>query len=165
MRVLLYITLILFSGGTAHAQDNRKRPLIPGKDYILDPFDHYGNVAWEDEMARLDNFAVAIHNDPQMIGYIIVFGSKNGCEGEAQRRAVRAKKYLVERRGVDWNRIIWLDAGYLDEAEVFLEGQVRGATPYPFEHPKPVALSEVKLNRCSVRIIRHTRRAPKRGRA
>ena len=165
MRFLLYIALILIFVGSTHAQDDRNRPLIPGKDFILDRFDHFGNVAWEDEMARLDNFAIALQNDPQMIGYIIVYGSKIGCAGEAQRRGIRAKKYLVERRGIDWNRVIWKDAGYLDQSEVLLEGQCRGAEPYPYDYPTSVAPSDVKLKRCSVRTNRHTRRGSKRGRA
>jgi len=27
-------------------------------------FDDYGNICWEDEKSRLDNFAVALQNDP-----------------------------------------------------------------------------------------------------
>ena len=127
--------------------------------------DRYGNISWKIEMARLDDFATAIQNDPHMIGYIVVFGDKNGCTLNAQRRAIRAKNYLVQRRGIDPNRVIWRDLGYLDEQLVCLEGQLRGEKPYPFSHPTPVAASDVKLKRCAVQSNRLSRRTRNRGRA
>ena len=147
MRVLFCISLLTCFTAIARAQTNP----LPVPTPIVDPFDHYGNVSWENEMARLDNFAVAIENDPQMIAEIAVFGDKNGCPLNAQRRALRAKNYLVQRRGIDPNRIVWRDLGYLDEQEVYLEGQVRGAKPYPWYHPQPLPTSEVQLKNCRTR--------------
>jgi len=144
MRFLTCISLLAIFGAVAHAQTIP--PPVPTP--IADPFDHYGNVSWESEMARLDNYAIAIENDPRMIAEIAVFGDKNGCSLNAQLRALRAKNYLVRRRGIDPNRIIWRDLGYLDEQEVWLEGQVRGAEPYPWWHPQPLPMSQVKLKDC-----------------
>jgi hypothetical protein len=59
-------------------------------------FDEYGSICWEDEKARLDNFAIALLNDD--LGHIIVYDGKRACRGEAVARAIRAKKYLVEYR-------------------------------------------------------------------
>lgn len=36
-------------------------------------FDQYGMTQWEDEQARLDNFAVQLMNDPELIGYILIY--------------------------------------------------------------------------------------------
>src|SRR6185295_14720076 len=55
-------------------------------------FDEYGNIKFNDEKARLDNYAIQLQNQPGSQGYIIAYGS---CEGEAQARADRAKDYLV----------------------------------------------------------------------
>ena len=147
MRVLICVLLFPVFGVVADAQN----VAAPAATPIADPFDHYGNVSWENEMARLDNFAVQIQNAPEMIAEIAVFGDKNGCPLNAQRRAVRAKNYLVQRRGIDPNRIVWRDLGYLDEQDVWLEGQLRGTESYPWWHPKPLPMSQVKLKNCQLR--------------
>ena len=154
MRVLICISMLAIVGIVGRAQTNP----LPVPTPIVDPFDHYGNVSWENEMARLDNYAIAIENDPRMIAEIAVFGDKNGCPLNAQRRALRAKNYLVQRRGIDPNRIIWRDLGYLDEQEVWLEGQVRGAEPYPWWHPQPLPMSQVQLKNCRTRPKHRTGR-------
>jgi len=82
--------------------------------------DRYGNISWEDEKARLDNFAIQLMNDPNQVGYIIVNVGRVSCKGEAQRRAARAKRYMVHVRGVPENRIIWRDIGYRESLEVSL---------------------------------------------
>ena len=77
------------------------------------PFDEYSSdLCWEDEKPRLDNFAIALQMDPTVIGDIIVYDGERACRGEAVTRALRAKKYLVERRGVDARRVIWRWGGY-----------------------------------------------------
>jgi hypothetical protein len=113
--LLLALSIIVFG-------QQQNRTLVPEKDYIVDPFDTYGDLAWEDEMARLDSFAIALLNDRRLIGYVTVYAGKDGCAGFAQARGMRAKKYLVEHRGVDWDRVIWKDAGYLEQPYVMLWG-------------------------------------------
>lgn len=82
--------------------------------------DRYGNISWEDEKARLDNFAIQLMNEPNQAGYIIVNVGLVSCKGEAQSRAARAKRYMVHVRGVPENRIIWRDIGYRESFEVSL---------------------------------------------
>ena len=68
-------------------------------------FDEYGNIRFNDEKARLDNYAIQLQNEPGSTGTIIVYGS---CEGEAQQRGDRAKDYLVNTRGIEAGRItLW----------------------------------------------------------
>jgi hypothetical protein len=71
-------------------------------------FDEYGNIKFNDEKARLDNYAIQLQNQPGSQGYIIAYGS---CEGEAQARADRAKDYLVNTRGIDAGRLVTIDGG------------------------------------------------------
>jgi hypothetical protein len=71
-------------------------------------FDEYGNIRFNDEKARLDNFAIQLQNQPTAQGYYIVYGS---CEGEGAARAQRAKDYLVNNRGIDASRIVVVDGG------------------------------------------------------
>jgi len=89
--------------------------------------DRYGNISWEDEKARLDNFAIQLSQDPNQIAYIIVNAGRRSCRGEAQYRAVRAKNYMLRVRGADSSRIIWRDIGFREEPEVQLYLFPRGS--------------------------------------
>jgi hypothetical protein len=71
-------------------------------------FDEYGNIRFNDEKARLDNYAIQLQNEPGSQGTIIVYGS---CVGEAQQRGDRAKDYLVNTRGIEAGRITVVDGG------------------------------------------------------
>jgi hypothetical protein len=88
-------------------------------------FDEYGNIRFNDEKARLDNFAIQLQNEPTSTGYIIGYGS---CDAEGMTRANRAKDYLVNTRGIDAGRIITVDGGCLPELQVQLWIQPQGAT-------------------------------------
>lgn len=95
-------------------------PVTPTK------FDEYGNIAFNDEKARLDNYAIQLQNEPGATGYIIAYGS---CEGEGQARADRAKNYLVNTRGIEAGRITTLDGGCRAGLTVQLWTVPSGATP------------------------------------
>ncbi|HEX8922707.1 MAG TPA: hypothetical protein VF766_14625 [Pyrinomonadaceae bacterium] len=154
LRIMMCSFCMILGWSTiSSAQDERTPPLVPEKDYSIEPFDRYDDIPWANEKARLDNFAVALFQDPELIGYIIVYAGRESCLGYAQRRALRAKKYLVERRGVDWNRVIWKDAGYLERPYVMLWGQARGEQPYPFHQPQP--LKDVKSRKCRAKAVSH----------
>jgi hypothetical protein len=84
-------------------------------------FDRYGTIGWQDEKARLDNLAIFLMENPKFVGYIFVWAGRQACPGEAQARAQRAKKYLVEYRRIGWSRVIWKDAGFRDEGETILQ--------------------------------------------
>jgi hypothetical protein len=95
-------------------------------------FDEYGPVCWEAEKARLDNFSIRLlYQDPIAIGNIIVYDGKFACRGEAVARAIRAKKYLVEFRKVEPNRIIWRWGGYRGELTTILQDMPRGSGTWP----------------------------------
>ena len=80
-------------------------------------FDEYGNIRFNDEKARLDNYAIQLQNEPGSTGVIIVYGS---CEGEAQQRGDRAKDYLVNTRGIEAGRITVIDGGCRSDLTVQL---------------------------------------------
>ena len=83
-------------------------------------FDQYGNIAFNDEKARLDNYAIQLQNEPGAQGYIIAYGGRRGRAGEAQARADRAKDYMVNTRGIDPGRIVTVDGGYREDLTVEL---------------------------------------------
>jgi len=88
-------------------------------------FDEYGNIRFNDEKARLDNYAIQLQNDPTSTGLILVYGS---CEGEAQSRGDRAKDYLVNTRGIEAGRITVVDGGCRSDLTVQLWIVPQGAT-------------------------------------
>ena len=116
-------------------------------------FDTYGRIARNDEKARLDNFAVALQNDPGATGYIIAYGGRRGPAGEAQTRADFAKNYLVNSRGIDATRLVTLDGGFREEATTELWLVPSGASP-------PTASPNVDAS--EVQTTRPPRRAPRR---
>lgn len=109
-------------------------------------FDSYGDLSWEDEKAHLDNFAIALQHDSESVGYIIVYAGRRACVGEAKDRALRAKKYVVETRGIQSSRIKWIDGGYREELTVILQPAPRGA---------PKLTASPTLKRSEVQIIKN----------
>jgi len=88
-------------------------------------FDEYGNIRFNDEKARLDNYAIQLQNQPGSGGTIIVYGT---CAGEGQQRGDRAKDYLVNTRGIEAGRITVVDGGCSSELKVQLWIVPSGAT-------------------------------------
>jgi hypothetical protein len=89
-------------------------------------FDEYGDIRFNDEKARLDNFAIQLQNEPTAQGYIIGYGN---CDAAGLTRANRAKDYLVNTRGIDASRLVTTDAGCLPSLQVQLWIVPQGATP------------------------------------
>jgi hypothetical protein len=108
--------------GTTASCSTSVRPEKP----ISSKFDEYGNIRFNDEKARLDNYAIQLQNDPTAAGTIIVFGS---CAGEGQQRGDRAKDYLVNTRGIEASRITVVDGGCRSDLTVQLWVVPNGADP------------------------------------
>lgn len=75
-------------------------------------FDEYGNIRFDDERARLANFATQLRTEPGSQGAIITYGS---CEGEGLAHAARSQAYLVNNLGIDRERITIVDGGCRNE--------------------------------------------------
>lgn len=113
-------------------------------------FDEFGDVNCESEMARLDNFAVTLQNEPSAKGLIVVYGGRlfRGRlpkQGEADARAARLKPYLVERRGIPKDQIMVVNWGYTDEWHVQLWIVPYGAT-IPDRKPT-ISIKEIKFRK------------------
>jgi hypothetical protein len=117
-------------------------------------FDEYGNIKFNDEKARLDNYAIQLQNQPDSQGYILAYGS---CAGEAQARADRAKDYLVNTRGIDASRLVTVDGGCRSDLTVELWIVPRGATA-------PAASTDNIISPCPECKKAAPRRRARRGR-
>ncbi len=111
-------------------------------------FDEYGDIRFEDEKARLDNFAIQLMNQPDFRGQITVFAGRETYEHEATDRLVRAMNYLVKVRGVPQQKLILINAGYLEDISTHLNLLPPGFGVLPFEGtPGMLLQSEVHFSR------------------
>ena len=140
-KVLLLTVLVTTTLSELHARPTSNEPWLS----------HYsGSISWEREAAYLDNFAIQIMNDSEMIGYILVYSGEDSCAKEAHARAMRMMRYLTHARGVPWNRVMWKDGGRFrgKGLDIFHLGVPR-AELHRFGRPyEPPAKGQV-IRRCS----------------
>jgi hypothetical protein len=124
----------LLSSGFARPAKEREEPR---------KFDVFGNVNCEVELARLDSFAIALQNDANLVGYVIIYGARTGPQNQAKARAARMYYYLVHSRGVNPKHVITMDGGFRETlmAELWL---TKPGAPIPAPAPT-VRAQDVRL--------------------
>ncbi len=127
-----------------------RRTTATGIAVVPYKLDEYGNIRIGDEKARLDNFAVGLQNEPELIAYVIAYGGRRGRRNEARNRADRAVNYLVNARGIPPEQVTAVDGGLREELTVELWVSTRGA---PAPVPAPTVVPKA--------APRSVRRAPK----
>jgi hypothetical protein len=98
-------------------------------------FDEYRDLKFNEERLRLDQFAIALHNEPKSKGYIIVYDVTDTRKPRVTERGERAKKYLVKERGLPEAHIVVVNGGRRDTRSVELFITPAGALP-PTATPK-----------------------------
>ena len=73
---------------------------------IFPLFDEYGSPTFKDEKARLDNF-LSYMNDSSARGTLEVRGASPKIRAQLMNRAARAKEYLVKKRGLEPERLLY----------------------------------------------------------
>lgn len=104
----------------------------------------------EHEKARLDNAAIYLQREPaNFVLYLVGYGGRRACIGEAQARILRAKNHLVGKRGIPSSRVVTIDGGYRNEqmVEIWLLPREIGE---PSSTPT-VDKSEVQLRDCKAK--------------
>jgi hypothetical protein len=74
-------------------------------------FDEFGDIEASDLIARLDNFAVHIQQEPNAKGFLVVYRTRRDLPGLSNRYAHRMKSYLVDLRGMPAERLVTVDGG------------------------------------------------------
>lgn len=110
-------------------------------------FDEYGDLKFEDEKARLDNFAIQLFGDPHSRGQIKMSAGQKTFASEAAYRLDRAKSYLVNVRGIDSSRIVTLDCGFTKDLTIILRIVPDGATMPECDPSAQLPLAEVKFTK------------------
>lgn len=100
-------------------------------------FDEFGDIQASDLIARLDNFAVTLQNEPHARGFLVVYRTRRDLPGLANRYAHRMKGYLVETRGIEPARVVTVDGGYVSCLTQELWVVPIGATPQPRQDAYP----------------------------
>jgi hypothetical protein len=123
MKKLLTILLLLSaSAAQTHA---RQQPAPPAARLI----DSFGEIQLSDLMARLDNFAVELQNEPASHGLIVSYAAKNKFLGWPPRRGYMSQEYLVSTRGIAPARVEAFFAGLRDDTTFELWVVPPGAGP------------------------------------
>ncbi|HWS85938.1 MAG TPA: hypothetical protein VN282_03020 [Pyrinomonadaceae bacterium] len=131
MKRLFTTVLLLTLSAAAHAQQQ------PAPVARL--IDEFGEIQFSDLMARLDNFAVELQNEPAARGVVVAYGSRHKFPGWPLRRAHASHNYLVNTRGLDASRLSTVFAGLREESTFQLWVVPPGAEP-PAKHFDPVLL-------------------------
>lgn len=92
--------------------------------------------------AMLDDFVIALMNDPTAQGYIIAYGGRTSRPEDAQKAADNATDYTMKVRKVDGSRTLSGVGGYREEPTIELWIAPEGGTP-PMATPT-VAPEDVK---------------------
>jgi hypothetical protein len=158
-RLSLLVLLLCLSGAVVYGQNQlkaEKEPSLqcpPGTICDYHKFDEYGDILWNEEKARLDNVAAQWKATPDTSIYIYAYNGRQGCVGEAQARAVRAREYLVKSLGIHPNRLTWKNGGYRENltTEIWiLPSNLTTPGAFPTVNPDNVRLkncSRERLNR------------------
>lgn len=80
-------------------------------------FDEFGIIDLEDEMARTDNFSLQLKNNPEAIGYIVVYGGRVNKFGELDERPKRLTQYLINKVNINPKRIRVIQGGFREKFE------------------------------------------------
>jgi hypothetical protein len=94
----------------------RRCPVIEKCCWDIFPlFDRYQTISYEDEKARLENFAI-IMKEGMNRGAIVVYGQSRKDRDNLIKRAQRGLKYLAQKQGIEKNRILIVDGGYREQS-------------------------------------------------
>jgi hypothetical protein len=92
-------------------------------------FDSYGAIACDDAMAHVDAFAIELQNEPNTLGYVVVYPERNGLPGRVQNYMDFATSYLEMTRGIPRNRLNTMWGEYRDRLTTELWTAPRGSSP------------------------------------
>ena len=112
-RLFATLFLLALAAIAAHAQS---QPAAGGARMI----DQFGEIQWSDLMARLDNFAIELQNEPSSRGLVVAYAARHKFPGWPLRRAASALTYLKMTRGIEASRLSVVNGGLRDENQLEL---------------------------------------------
>jgi len=86
--------------------------------------EEYGMISWNSEKLRLSNFNILMQQEPGSMGYVIIYGRRN-----VPQHLARVRKFLVEKRGLEPDRLQLINGGSNKKTKVELWDVPTGAAP------------------------------------
>jgi hypothetical protein len=134
MRYVLTLTFLFLTSVVSNAQTASYSLPVPAPTTPLAvKFDSYGATSPGGEKARLRRFAAELKKEEYGLryaqGHIISYGGRRTYAGEALTRGERARRYLIERLGVEAGRLVVVDGGYRESWAIELYIVPPGAVP------------------------------------
>jgi hypothetical protein len=108
-------------------------------------FDEYADLPFSAEKARLDYLGIQLKMSPDDVGWYVIFAGSDSCPGEARRRAIRAKNYIVKKHGIRPDRVIWSDEGYREGVTVEIWVRARSLGKPRLSNSATVNKNEVQI--------------------
>jgi hypothetical protein len=121
---------------------------------ILDR-DTGSGLTFEQDRARLDQFAADLKEIPNSKAFIIAYGGAVGAVGEAKSRLKCIRNYLTNHHRISSSRLVMIDGGYRAEigVELFLvRAPDSKPQPAPTVKPSRVRIIKSKQNGCRSRV-------------
>ncbi len=128
--IILTLTCTGWQSAIARANDQSARLV-----------DEYGDINYEDEIARLDNFAIELQNDPGAKAHVVIYRSRRDLPGLNYRRGFMVKHYLTSDRGIHPERVAIIEGGIRSCMSVELWLVPAGAAPPPLKETYTYSLS------------------------
>lgn len=104
-----------------------------GGESVALKFDEFGDVLPTDMAARLDNFAIGLHENPNALAFLIVYRSHRDLPGLSGRHANWMRRHLIYSRGIKADRVVAVDGGTAQCLSHELWIVPRGTAPKPRE--------------------------------
>jgi hypothetical protein len=95
----------------------------------------YGEIPFEQGSEYLDMLAQRLRDEPGSRPYIIAYAGRQSYVNEASERAEQAKRYLVEKHGIEADRVVMIDGGYREVRSIELWVEPLGAISSPRATP------------------------------
>lgn len=74
-------------------------------------YDEFEDIQVSDLIARLDNVAIQLQNEPGAKAFFVVYRTRRDMPGLSNRYAHRMKGYLINSRGLPAERMVTVDGG------------------------------------------------------
>lgn len=94
-----------------HFADAQTNIPAPQNTPVARKIDEFGDILYSDLIARLDNLAIELQNEPNARGFLIAYRTRRDLPGLSNRLALGMRSYLVNERGISAERIIAVDGG------------------------------------------------------
>jgi hypothetical protein len=118
--LFLFLTIATLQSASTQTEKNPAQKL-----------DEFGDIPSSDLMARLDNLAIALQNQPNTNGFIVIYRTRRDLAGLNHTLAMRMKDYLVNNRGISTERLVNVDGGIAENLVQELWIVPSGSAPTP----------------------------------